>query len=739
MKMSNNGKFNAAVPALDKPGSNILCPQKQTLVREIAILGSASALAYQGAPRVNAPGTAESQGTQQNDTSSNLNTTLSQNDEIVNTSTSIETMEPATASEIRAFNNKNRNNRNRQQKQRQAAKFYNDEINSIRNYDKFYSIQFPGTPLEKSNPIAIEKALKDKAGKFADRIRKQNKNTLLVKVCNQQQGTTVKEIKEIAGYPVEVRPHNSLNQSKGTLYSETMSSCTMEELEEALRPQGAIKIERMNRKFNGVITPTHRYIITFNKPDLPQSVKLSDWHYELIELYIPTPMQCVKCQKFGHTQKWCRREVAICARCSQEGHQARTCNNDPKCANCEGNHKSMDKKCPLYTFKSEVLATQARVKCLYQEAENEIKDKYRELGKTYSFAVRRQERQDAGVPSGAPEVDALADATISPSEPTNNSLTSLYQSKPPSQSIPSAFSLSDSDEEEKKKKEEEVEKRNEEEEKKKEEEEKTEEERRRRRAEELLELNAAPLAEAQKGLPAEDQNIINVETPPLMNDPFSASSLVSDSYSEVHSDEEDSQSDLAIKTLNESSSPINNLPNKQPQSNKAIKSNLAVIPPSKTDSNEHQTNLKEQGAIPKTTPKNDMNSELFKKVAKSASKKPKTPIFEDIKTHNKFDSLTDETEPPPRESKQSRNSAGNKIKETSTNNKLYAGKSSDLFTPSYLNRKGKRKHDDASGSNTNLDIAPKKPNTYNIPVIGSSPGHNPSDGIKPPKPSAQWR
>ena len=727
MKMSNYGLINAAVPALSKQGSNVLCPQKQALRREIAILGSASALAYQGAPRVNAPGTAESQGKQQNDTSSNLNTTLSQNDEIVNTSTSIETMEPATPSEIRAFNNKNRNNRNRQQKQRQAAKFYNDEINNIRNYDKFYSIQFPGMLLEKSNPIAIEKALKIKAGKFADRIRKQNKNTLLIKVCNQQQGTTVKEIKEIAGYPVEVRPHNSLNQSKGTLYSETMSSCTMEELEEALRPQGAIKIERMNRKFNGVITPTHRYIITFNKPELPQSVKLSDWHYELIELYIPTPMQCVKCQKFGHTQKWCRREVAICARCSQEGHQARTCNNDPKCANCPGNHKSMDRKCPLYIFKSEVLATQARVKCLYQEAENEIKDKYRELGKTYSFAVRRQVRQDADVPSATPEVDGLADATISPSEPTNNPFTSLSQSQTPSQNIPSAFSLSVPDEEEEKKKEEEEKKTEEEEE-------------RRRRDEELLELNTAPLVEAQKGLPAEAQNIINVETPSLINDSLSAPSLVSDSYSEVHSDEEDSQSDLAIKTLNESSSTINNLPNKQPQSNKAIKSNLAVIPPSETDPNDRQTNLKEQGAIPKTTPKNDMNSELFKRVAKSASRKPKTPIFEDIKTHNKFDSLTDETEPPPKESKQSRNSADKKIKETSTNDKLHAGKSSDLFTPSYLSRKGKRKHDEASGSNTNLDTAAvKKPNTFNIPVIGSSSGHKPSDGTKPPKPSAQWR
>ena len=422
MKMSNTKIFHTAVPAQDKQGSNVLCPREQALQKK-AFLGSDNALAYQGASRIMASGTAESQGKRQNDTSSNLNTTQSQNDGSENL---IETMEPATANEVRAFNKRNRNNRNRLQKQRQAAQSYKDEVNNIRNYDKFYSIQFPGAPLEKSNEVAIERDLKNKAGSFAERIRKQNKDTLLVKVINQQQGATVKEIKEIAGHPVQIRPHNSLNQSKGTLYSETMSNCSIEELEEVLRPQGAIKIERMSRKFNGVLTPTHRYIITFNKPDLPQSIKLTDWHFELIELYLPTPMQCVKCQKLGHTQNHCRREVAICARCSQEGHQARTCISDPKCANCEGSHKSMDRKCPFYMFKSEVLATQARMKCLYHEAESEVKDRYREQGKTYSFVVRRQMRQDAEEPSVTPEEDGQVD--ISPSGPNINSLTPVPQS-----------------------------------------------------------------------------------------------------------------------------------------------------------------------------------------------------------------------------------------------------------------------------------------------------------------------
>ena len=186
-----------------------------------------------------------------------------------------------------------------------------------------------------------------------------------------------------------------------------------------------------------------------------------------------------------------------------------------------------------------------------------------------------------------------------------------------------------------------------------------------------------------------------METPSTMNEPRSTPSLVSDSYSTANSDEQDSQ--------------INN--------------------------------QKEQGVIPKNTSKNDKNSELFSRAARNAVKRNhKPPVFEDIRTHNKFDALLDEQEPPPIETKhknkQSRNSDDKKIDETS--NKQHARKSMDIFVPSYMSRK--RKNDEVRGSNSNLEASlPKKQNTYNIPVIGSSSGQKASDGKKPTKPSAKWR
>ena len=306
----------------------------------------------------------------------------------------IATLEPASNGDQRKFTSNQGQNRTRQRRLRQAMLTHdNGNSQNLPNYPKYFSIKFVGIDLDKVNPIAIERSLLEKAGNFAANVRRQNRNTLLVQANNQQQANKLPEIKEIASHGVIITAHSTLNQSKGTVYSETLSACTIAELEEALRDQNATKVERMKRRENGELVETHRHIITFNKSEPPRTIRITDWHYELVDLYIPTPMQCTKCQKLGHTQKYCRREGHVCARCAQEGHQARECQNNPKCTNCDGDHKSIDKKCPHYEYKCEVLATQTRQRCTYHEAEDIVQDRFRAQGKRYNFVVRRQRPQ----------------------------------------------------------------------------------------------------------------------------------------------------------------------------------------------------------------------------------------------------------------------------------------------------------------------------------------------------------
>ena len=306
----------------------------------------------------------------------------------------IETTEPASDVEQRKFKTSQNQNRARQRRLRQAMLTHESRASqNLPNYPVYFLVKLVGTDLVKANPIAIQRSLRQEAGNFAADIKQQNRNTLLVKATSQRQASKLPEIKTIASHEVVITAHTALNQSKGTVFSETLSACKIEEIEEVLRDQGATKVERMKRRVNGVLVDTHRHIITFNKPDPPPTIRISDWHFELLDLYIPTPMQCINCQKLGHTKNHCRRGAPVCARCAQEGHQARDCQNEPKCANCDGAHRSMDKKCPHYEYKSEVLATQTRQKCTYHEAIDQVQDRFRSEGKRYNFVTRRQTQQ----------------------------------------------------------------------------------------------------------------------------------------------------------------------------------------------------------------------------------------------------------------------------------------------------------------------------------------------------------
>lgn len=284
-------------------------------------------------------------------------------------------------------------NARQRKKQRLIRRFLDTFTTPVNNFPKYYKLKFPRTDIEtKLSVITIDKEIKSKIG-IPESIKKINRDTLQIEVRSKEQGDKLSQVKEIASQEVLIEKHDNMNKVKGTVYSDTMANCTIDELQEALESQGVEKIERMKRRIGNELTETNRYILTFNRTELPRIIKITDWHHEIIDLYIPTPMRCLKCQRFGHLKKWCRREEEVCVNCGESGHTSTICSNETTCLHCKGQHNAMNRKCPVYLFKCEVVATQTRERIPMHEAEDKVREKYPSEDRSFSLITKGSQSQ----------------------------------------------------------------------------------------------------------------------------------------------------------------------------------------------------------------------------------------------------------------------------------------------------------------------------------------------------------
>lgn len=67
------------------------------------------------------------------------------------------------------------------------------------------------------------------------------------------------------------------------------------------------------------------------------------------------PLQCKKCNQFGHIIKYCKAEKEVCTRCGEQ-HPTSECHSTTiNCSNCKNNHESTSKQCPVFIQRQEKL------------------------------------------------------------------------------------------------------------------------------------------------------------------------------------------------------------------------------------------------------------------------------------------------------------------------------------------------------------------------------------------------
>ncbi|XP_040070422.1 uncharacterized protein LOC120843213 [Ixodes scapularis] len=135
--------------------------------------------------------------------------------------------------------------------------------------------------------------------------------------------------------------------------------CTEDDIKTHLQSSvGVAEVKRL-----GKTSPVVR--VAFTGKVAPQHVKVGLVRTEVIP-YRARPLQCYRCYKFGHIAAACTAEFQLCYRCGLR-HEG-TCEANPNCVNCQGQHASNSAECPVKVRETEVTRYRLEHNTTFREA-----------------------------------------------------------------------------------------------------------------------------------------------------------------------------------------------------------------------------------------------------------------------------------------------------------------------------------------------------------------------------------
>jgi hypothetical protein len=233
--------------------------------------------------------------------------------------------------------------------------------------------------LFKNKPKQLNKEIIEKAVGQVDRIQLTKKGALRIVAKDNAQRNRLLKISSLdnkpahTSIPFETYAERSVTSKlvktppqyfvKGVIHGLVSSQSKLNEIAKEV---GACKMSPLGKSENNKST-----LITYSADrPLPPVVEIDNKQYK-VNLFIPKPMRCDQCQRYGHLKSTCVREV-VCSRCSGR-HSYLNCNNlnTYKCSNCNQKHSAAFKGCGYY------LEVQAALKIRAEE------------GVPYAVALRR--------------------------------------------------------------------------------------------------------------------------------------------------------------------------------------------------------------------------------------------------------------------------------------------------------------------------------------------------------------
>ena len=198
------------------------------------------------------------------------------------------------------------------------------------------------------------------------------------------------KVKSFAGMPCKVFPHKTLNSCKGIIRDKErcLRSMSEDDLAKELADQGVINVKRFTAKTSSGIVKTNTYLFTFSCASLPREIKAGYCNIR-VDVYIPNPLRCYKCQRYGHGVSRCTNGH-ICHRCGSDEHEGFDCKEAPHCVNCKGAHMASSKDCPIWIREAEICRIKTTQNISFPEARKLVNaSSTSTITKTYSATGKK--------------------------------------------------------------------------------------------------------------------------------------------------------------------------------------------------------------------------------------------------------------------------------------------------------------------------------------------------------------
>ena len=218
--------------------------------------------------------------------------------------------------------------------------------------------------LSQLNPVKIKSWLDNIVGKCKI---SPDRNGGLIVTCTMAGGSNLLKVSKFENHKIEIKRFIPKVYGKGIIHG-VSDEYSDEELKTSLSAPGkkVIDVKRLGK--------TKSVVITFSSSVLPSHVFYGYLRFS-VKLFIPSPVRCYNCQRFGHIAGRCRAE-ARCAKCG-ETHETKSCKmtEKEKCANCHGDHKASSKECKYFEEAKVIVKVKTEQKLSYAEAIKKVKGK----------------------------------------------------------------------------------------------------------------------------------------------------------------------------------------------------------------------------------------------------------------------------------------------------------------------------------------------------------------------------